>query len=171
MNEPRTFNKLAILSSMSEGPWEGIGLACLLHHPTDLASLAALIAALLLLAAIVSLPLQLKQLKQYNSHGGAASPPSVRVCGQSVIIRHTFKFEFSLTWSDIVPHHQWAKAERAERVCGRVRGDCQTGFCCGGRIFPACRGRCDTSLQDTSSFPTHTHGRKRIKPPTLLTHL
>lgn len=59
---------------LSEGPWEGIGLACLLYHPTELASLAVPIAALLLLAAIVSLPLQLKQLKQYNSHWGAASP-------------------------------------------------------------------------------------------------
>lgn len=66
---------LLILSSLSEGPWEGIGLACLLYHPTDLASLAVLIATLLLLAPIVPLPLQLKQLKQYNSHWGAASPP------------------------------------------------------------------------------------------------
>lgn len=62
-----SLNTLLILSSLNEGPWEGIGLACLLYHPTDLASLAVLIAALLLLAAIVSLPLQLKQLKQYNS--------------------------------------------------------------------------------------------------------
>ncbi len=62
-----TFHLWSLLSA-ARRTWEGTGLACLLNHLHDLASLTVLTATLLLLASVVLLPLQLNQLKQYNSH-------------------------------------------------------------------------------------------------------
>lgn len=73
----KTFpHRVQLWLDLSMRPWEGIGLVCLPYHLPDLTSLTVLTATLLLLASIVSLPPQLNQLKQYNSHWCAATPPN-----------------------------------------------------------------------------------------------